>query len=730
MINITIDNQQIEVAAGSTVLEACQDLGINIPTMCYHKSLPPYGSCRLCLVEVEERGRGKIQASCIYQVQEGMVVRTNTEQVLKTRRIMAELLLARCPESEAVIKIASELGVTETRFPKKNEHCILCGQCVRVCSERMKQSAVDFTGRGVKRKVAAAYDKKSDVCMACGACQVVCPVDTIKPEYISTHKPRPLVSDYDAGLVGRSSIYIPYQQAIPKVPVIDRETCMHFRKEDEDACGACAEVCGAKAIDYTQQDEIVDINVGAVVLAPGYSLYDANERLELGIPLYPNVLTSLQFERIQSASGPTGGHILRPSDNQHTKHIAFIQCVGSRDAEHNYCSSVCCMYATKEAIITKEHEPDVECTIFYMDLRAFGKGFDAYYERAKELGVRYIRCRPAEISQVGDTGNLLIRYEEEGGSPQTEEFSMVVLSVGLNPPKDASEIAESFGIALDEHGFAKTNRFTPVNTSREGVFVCGPFSEPKDIPETVVEASAAAANAMSLLSESRGANITEQVLPPERDVRGQTPRIGVFVCHCGRNIGAVVNVPKVVEYALTLPNVVYAEHNLYTCSTDTQDIIKELIDKHNLNRVVVASCTPRTHEPLFRDTVREAGLNPYLFEMANIRDQCSWVHMELPEKATEKAKELMHIAVAKARQLQPLQKGFSSVDHNALVIGGGISGMTAALNLADQGFNVHLVEKTGELGGNFRDVRFLLDGSSPTEKLAETIQRTEQHANI
>lgn len=495
-------------------------------------------------------------------------------------------------------------------------------------------------------------------------------------------------------------------------------------------CLQCVEVCEANAIDHDMQEETLDLNVGAVVLAPGCTVFDADQKPELGSAQLENVVSSLQFERILSATGPYSGDVLRPSDRAHASRIAFIQCVGSRDFEHDYCSSVCCMYATKEAIIAKEHAPELECTIFYMDLRAYGKGFDAYYERAKELGVQYIRCRPSHVEEVPGTRNLKIHYEAEDGTHQTEEFDMVVLSVGLQPPKDAQELADRFGIALDKNGFARTDLVSPVTTSRDGIYVCGPFAEPKDIPETVMEAGAAAANAMALLSESRGTEIIEREYPPEKDVSGQPPRIGVFVCHCGKNIGGFLDVPSVVQYAKTLPDVAYAEDNLYTCSTDTQAKMGELMKEHNLNRMIVASCTPRTHEPLFRDTLRESGLNPYLFEMANIRDQCSWVHMHEPEAATVKAKDLVRMAVAKARLLEPLQKRKISINNDALVIGGGMSSMTAALNLADQGFQVHLVEKEEVLGGVMRNIRFLQNGCSPAQWLKEMVNCTVDHPRI
>ena len=490
------------------------------------------------------------------------------------------------------------------------------------------------------------------------------------------------------------------------------------------ACGICSDchlcetACEAHAIDYLQREQKLELNVGAIILAPGYELFDASAKKDLGYGRYPNVLTSLQFERVMSASGPYSGHVLRPYDHKEPKRIAFLQCVGSRDAEHDYCSSVCCMYATKEAIIAKEHLGEgLQCDIFFMDLRAFSKGFEQYYRRAKELGVRYIRTRVPTIQEVPATRNLVLRYLGEHDVPVSEEYDLVVLSVGMEPPKNVAAIAERFGVALNQFNFCGTSLFEPAESSREGIFVAGPFGEPKDIPETVMQASAAAANALSLLRDSRGTLVGPKQYPAERDVKGEEPRVGVFVCHCGTNIGGVVNVPAVVDYAKTLPNVVYADDNLYTCSNDTQELIKEKIVEHGLNRVVVASCTPRTHEALFRNTLRETGLNPYLFEMANIRDQCSWVHMHEPEKATEKSKDLVRMAVAKARLLEPLTRRSVKINKSALVIGGGLAGMTASLSLAEQGYDACLVEKEQALGGNLRHIHYLFNGESPQDEL-------------
>ncbi len=503
------------------------------------------------------------------------------------------------------------------------------------------------------------------------------------------------------------------------------------------ACGICSDchlcetACQAHAIDYLQHEQTVKLNVGAVILAPGYELFDPRLKKDLGYGRFPNVITSLEFERILSASGPYSGHVLRPYDRTEPRRIAFLQCVGSRDAEHDYCSSVCCMYATKEAIMAKEHLGDaLECDIYFMDLRAFSKGFEQYYRRAQELGVRYIRSRVPAIHEVSGTRNLLVNHLGENDARLSAEYDLVVLSVGMQPPKAMDALAKRFGVALNSFNFCATSTFQPAASSRPGIYVAGPFGEPKDIPETVMQASAAASQVMSDLSEARGTLISPKIYPPEKPVAGQEPRVGVFVCHCGTNIAGVVDVPAVVEYAKTLPNVVYAENNLYTCSNDTQELIKDKITEHNLNRVVVASCTPRTHEPLFRNTLRETGLNPYLFEMANIRDQCSWVHMHEPEKATEKSKDLVRMAVAKARLLEPLTRRSVSIKKSGLVIGGGISGMSTALALADQGFDAYLVEKEDELGGHLKDVRYMLNGANPQEELARVKARVRNNHRI
>lgn len=488
-------------------------------------------------------------------------------------------------------------------------------------------------------------------------------------------------------------------------------------------CHLCVEACKREAIDHQQAEVVEKLEVGSVILSPGYECFNPEAKPELGYGRYPNVVTSMEFERMLSASGPFGGHVTRQNDHREPKKIAFIQCVGSRDRERDYCSSVCCMYAVKEAVIFKEHHPDAEPTIFYMDIRAHGKDFDSYVERAKqEYGVRFVRSMVSRVAEQPKTKDLMITFVDSDGKVREEVFDIVVLSVGLAASKSATELAEGLGIRLNGFGFCQTDEFNPLVSSRPGIYVCGAFQSPKDIPETVTQASAAVAAASTFLTDVRGTLTKKKEYPPEINVAGQEPRIGVFVCHCGINIGGVVKVPEVVEYAKTLKGVAFVEENLYTCSQDTQEKIKKAIQEHRLNRVVVASCSPRTHEPLFQETIREVGLNKYLFDMTNIRDQCSWVHMYQPVEATEKAKELLRMIVARSANLRPLTEPVSEVKRRGMVFGGGLSGMRAALGLARQGFECALVEKEGELGGNLRGIYYTLEGNDVQNLLQETIR--------
>jgi heterodisulfide reductase subunit A-like polyferredoxin len=501
-------------------------------------------------------------------------------------------------------------------------------------------------------------------------------------------------------------------------------------------CYQCVKACLAGAVNHDQKAVERDLNIGSLILCPGSDPFDPK-------PLenfyhhgsHPNVLTSLEFERILSASGPTMGHLVRPSDKKEPRKIAWLQCVGSRDMNrcgNGYCSAVCCMYAIKEAVIAKDHSHEaLDTAIFFMDIRTFGKDYEKYYERAvKEHGVRFVRSRVHSVAPIEGTDDLMIAYTDEEGTIHEEVFDMVVLSVGLTINKGTVELAEKLGLAVNKYGFAVTDPFAPVSTSRDGVFACGVFQGPKDIPGSVTEASAAAAAAGKMLSEARGKDVKVRILPDERDVVGEEPRIGVFVCNCGINIAGVVKVPEVVEYAKGLPHVVFVDQNLFTCSQDTQEKMKQVIKDERLNRVVVASCSPRTHEPLFQETLQACGLNKYLFEMANIRDQNSWVHGDNPEGATEKAKDLIRMAVARASLLSPLREKKISINRRALVIGGGVAGMNAALSLADQGFECVLVEKEPELGGLSRRLTTTIDGADIQAYLKSLVEKVKSHPKI
>jgi len=492
-------------------------------------------------------------------------------------------------------------------------------------------------------------------------------------------------------------------------------------------CMECVKVCLPGAVNHRMQDEVVSLDVGAVLLSPGGETYDPSDLEYLGYKEYPNVVTSIEFERILSASGPYQGHLVRPSDGREPRRIAWIQCIGSRNRKigRGYCSSVCCMYAIKEAVIAKEHSAhDLDTTIFLMDMRSYGKDFERYYTRARdEHGVRFVYGRIYDVVGRQDgSDNMLIRYAADDGIAKIEEFDMVVLSVGLKTSHSSVQLAGVLGVELDRYGFSTSGEFSPGVTSREGVFSGGVFAGPKDIPETVVEASAAAGYISRMLAESRGMCTRKKEYPPERNVRREKPRIGVFVCNCGINIGSVVNVPQVAEYAATLTNVVYTDSFLFTCSQDSIEKIKKAIEENSLNRVVVASCTPRTHAPLFQSALREAGLNPYLYDHVNIREHSSWVHRERPREATEKAMDLVRMAVAKARLLKPVAPSYAEVNPVALVVGGGVAGMTASLSIADQGFRVYLVEKAGELGGRVRDMRYSLGGNDPGKFVGRLIE--------
>jgi heterodisulfide reductase subunit A len=473
------------------------------------------------------------------------------------------------------------------------------------------------------------------------------------------------------------------------------------------------------------------MNVGAIILSPGLEPFDPKVRDEYGYGKMQNVVTSLDYERLMCATGPYEGEILRASDKKHPHKVAWIQCVGSRrvtPGENSYCSGVCCTYTQKQVILTKEHDAEAECTIFHNDIRSFGKDFERFYQRTEKLpGVRFIRSYTSIVRENPETKNVTIRYSIPEDGVKEEEFDMVVLSIGLNPPADVKGLAKKFGIELNHHDYCKINPVNPMETTRPGIFVSGAFQGPIDIPESVFSASGAGSQCAELLDYRRGKLAKERIYPPERDVSKEEPRIGVFVCHCGANIGRVVNVPETVEYCKTLPNVVYSQEQLFSCATNCAKEITDMTKEKGLNRVIVAACSPRTLEPLFRDTVREAGLNQYYYEMANIREHNSWVHSKEKEEATQKAKDIIRMSVARALYLEPLKEIDLPVNKAALVVGGGIAGMTCALSIANQGHEVHLVEREKDLGGTARRIHATLEGLDVQAYLRDLVHKIYQH---
>ena len=709
MIKFTLDGNEVEGKEGEYLLQVAERNGIEIPTLCHHKALEPAGMCRLCTVEMHYGGRVRYVTACNYPIWEGMEIKTDTEAIFQIRKLIVELLYARCPEVKILKELAEKYDIKEPRFSKEDDTCLLCGLCTRIC-ERMGNSAISLTGRGVDMQVDTPFHIQTEACLSCGACISICPTGHINYEMIQAHVSKDgittIPSEYEMGLAGRKPVYVPYAQAVPNTPVIDRTKCVHFKTG---GCKVCTEFCGVNAIDHMQEDEIIEIDVGSVIIAPGTQSFDPSVHDTFGYKKHPNIVTSLEFERILSASGPYGGHLVRPSDHKEPEKIAWLQCIGSRDEHlgaHGYCSGVCCTYAIKEAMLAKDHSSeDLDTAIFYIDIRTYGKDFERYYNRAKdEVGVRFVKSKVTNVIPVEDSGKLLLCYVNEDGKKVEEEFDIVVLSVGLMVSQEGVALAKRLGVDMDHYNFAKTDSFDPVVSNVPGIYVCGAFQSPKDIPASVVDSSAAAGVVGSRLAESRWTLTKTREIPDEVDVRGEPPRIGVFVCRCGTNIAGTVDVPEVVEFAKKLPGVVYVEENMFSCSQDTQENMTDVIKEHRLNRVVVAACTPKTHEPLFQETLINAGVNKYLFEMANIRNQCSWVHKDDPEEATKKSKDMVRMGVSKAALLQPLTESTMAINQSVLVIGGGVAGMAAAKNLADQGYQTFLVEKSDVLGGQARNL--------------------------
>jgi heterodisulfide reductase subunit A len=535
---------------------------------------------------------------------------------------------------------------------------------------------------------------------------------------------------FNQGISDNKAVHVYFSQAIPLITYID-DSCL-FLKEKK--CNICSNVCKTGAIDFKQTVRETEVKVGAIILSTGMTPFDPSVKDEYAYTTMQNVVTSMDYERLLSSTGPYGGKVLRASDKKHPKNVAWIQCIGSRrvtEGDNSYCSGICCTYTQKQVILTKEHDLDARCTIFHNDIRSFGKDFERYYQRAEQLdGIRFIRSYPSIAAENPENKNVVVRYATSDQGVKEEEFDMVVLSIGLNPPEGNKELSQKFGIALNSHGFNNTIDSNPMLTSQPGIFVSGAFQGPTDIPESVFSASGAGSQTGELLDYRRGKLARERVYPEERDVSDEEPKIGVFVCHCGANISSIVNVPNTVDYALTLPNVVYATEQIFSCANNSAKEIADLAVEKGLNRVVIAACSPRTLEPLFRDTLREAGLNQYYLDMANIREHCSWVHAKQKEEATQKAQDIVRMSVARASYLEPLKEFDLPVNKAALVVGGGVAGMTCALSIAKQGHEVQLVEKDKELGGVARRLHTTIEGLDVQAHLDDVISRVYKNPLI
>jgi heterodisulfide reductase subunit A len=555
-----------------------------------------------------------------------------------------------------------------------------------------------------------------ELCVGCGTCSKYCPSTVPNP--------------FDENLSPAKAIDILCPQAIPAVAFVNRDACLYFQNK----CTICIPICRAKAIDFAQKRKKGVMHVGAIIVSPGYEIFDAKASLAYGYGRLKNVMNSLEFERLLNASGPHGGEILRRTDGKVPSKIAWLQCVGSRDTRsgHTYCSGVCCTYAIKQMILTKNHYPETEVAIFHNDIRSFGKGFEDFYDRARRMeGARFIRKRISSIKENKQTKNLIVTYVSDNRTVQEEEFDMVVLSVGISPSKSNQALAGITGLPLNGHGFCQTDSFSPGEiANRPGIFPAAAFTEPMDIPDSISSASGAGALAAQLLSGQRGDLARARMYPQERSVEDQKPQIGVFICHCGTNIAGVADVPSLASYASTLKDVVHCEDQIISCASDSLRKITAAIKEKGLNRVVAAACSPRDHEAAFREALREAGLNPYLLEMANIREQCTWVHSREMSEATEKAKGIIAMSVARARHLTPIEELMLPVNKKGLVLGGGLAGMKAALSLARQGFEVYLVEKEEQLGGHLRNLHYTLEGMQVQPFLGKLIAEVESEEKI
>nr|HID58133.1 CoB--CoM heterodisulfide reductase iron-sulfur subunit A family protein [Desulfobacterales bacterium] len=634
--------------------------------------------------------------------------------------ITASLYLAKAGRRVILIEKSPSLGglmpQLDRTFPTDN--CDFCTVASQLAQEKdklpldimLKTELISLQG------VAGAFECEllikanpidNQKCTACGVCVSACPREAIS-----------LVPGFDQ----RSSTCIRYPHSIPQAYVINTDLC--------DQCGQCIPVCIPGAIDLTKKDEKQRVDVASVILALGAEIIDVKELQYYGYGISPNIVTGLELERILSASGPTGGELLRPSDGKRPERIAWIQCVGSRNDKigQGYCSSICCMYALKEISIVKERvSPDIETSVFFMDMRTCGKGYETYYQRVKnELGVRFVRARPHTIMEAKDSGNLIVQYMEDHDQKE-EEFDLVVLSTGLKPSESAVELARKLGLQLNQYSFIRSDPLVQVETSREGIYACGMIEEPKDIPETVVQAGAAASKAALHLPSTTA---TPSLTSPTDDIVEEDIRTGIFVCACGDEIAGRIDLARLMDRVSELPSVELVREQEFSCHNVGLEEIEREIKERRLNRVVVAACSPRSYEILFQEVAEKAGLNRHLVSVVNIREQDAWVHSEDKEMATKKAEILVRMATGALRRKKPLTEYRKASIPAALVLGGGVAGMTAAVELSKLGHSVFLVEKTGSLGGVSRSIHKTLNGGDVQALIQHLEEMVEKEPNI